>query len=345
MYKKSPKYTYFTLIELLVSAACKTGVLYNRCGLLSSAGGALVRICTDKYGKVRRKAPQKPTCIAQSQNLPLFLKEKGSARGKEVFRCRRSAFSRENKLSFPLASKPFTLIELLVVIAIIAILAGMLMPALQQARERGRAINCVSNARELGKVYLFYGDDYGNYLPCLDNLGGDGAVNSDGGTVSAKNWLNDIVKQYLGRLNASSEPYALLFCPSETGKEDITTNYGLNYLIATRGVGQGIKRETHLRPAGTAMIVENYGHLCYYPAVINESKQHCTGSSYGKNRAAYFRHNERAVTAFLDGHTEMRKRETVPCLEAFPSESAEALENTVFNKGKIDPEKPSAGNF
>ena len=50
----------FTLIELLVSAACKTGVLYNRCGLLSLWGGALVRICTDKYGKVRREAPQKP---------------------------------------------------------------------------------------------------------------------------------------------------------------------------------------------------------------------------------------------------------------------------------------------
>ena len=54
----------FTLIELLVVIAqyCRNHVkvLYNRCGLLSSAGGALVRICTDKYGKVRRKAPQKP---------------------------------------------------------------------------------------------------------------------------------------------------------------------------------------------------------------------------------------------------------------------------------------------
>ena len=40
----------FTLIELLVNAACKTGILYNRCGMLSWWGGALVRICTDKYG-------------------------------------------------------------------------------------------------------------------------------------------------------------------------------------------------------------------------------------------------------------------------------------------------------
>ncbi|MBR2911606.1 MAG: hypothetical protein IKC05_08335, partial [Lentisphaeria bacterium] len=51
-------------------------------------------------------------CIVSLQNTPLFLKAKGSARGKENF------FSREKKLSFPLASHPFTLIELLVVIAI-----------------------------------------------------------------------------------------------------------------------------------------------------------------------------------------------------------------------------------
>ena len=128
-------------------------------------------------------------------------------------------------------------------------------------------------------------------------------------------------------------------CPDEESKEDITTNYGLNYLIATRGVGQGIKRDTHLRPAGTAMIVENYGHLCYYGGVDNPGNQHNTGSSYGKNRAAYFRHNNRAAVAFLDGHVESREKQRVPCLESFPQATADTLENTVFNMGKVDPDR------
>lgn len=112
--------------------------------------------------------------------------------------------------------KRFTLIELLVVIAIIAILAGMLLPALSHARESSRKTKCLSNLKQIGTGIAMYADDNRDYFPRA-SPGDDTQGNSN-----QLYWWPRLTIGYLG----GSVP--VLYCPSD--KYNPTLNDGGNII-------------------------------------------------------------------------------------------------------------------
>jgi prepilin-type N-terminal cleavage/methylation domain-containing protein/prepilin-type processing-associated H-X9-DG protein len=144
----------------------------------------------------------------------------------------------------------FTLIELLVVIAIIAILAAILFPVFAQAREKARAISCLSNEKQLGLAFMQYSQDYDETLP-------SGSEVNYGGRLGA-GWA--------GQVYAYVKSVAVFHCPDDTteGNPNATPpTYPVSYSYNTLVPNSYNNVKGHLSaftsPAKTVILSESVG--------------------------------------------------------------------------------------
>jgi prepilin-type processing-associated H-X9-DG protein len=229
----------------------------------------------------------------------------------------------------------FTLIELLLVISVIAVLSGMLLPALNGARIKARGISCVSNLKQLGMASALYLSDYGYYVPYQEahmKMAEDGMMwvgYRDDKKIDLKR--GGFLKTYCGD-NAE-----ILICPEWRKRiADISsieggTGYGYNlygvgshaYFGKKYGCGAGVKAVMVRNPTATVAFADtarstSHGTLLdspkgivmvYSPYTVPSECEdyHKIVFSKKPDGTTHFRHLRSANVMWCDGHVSTEK--------------------------------------
>ena len=218
-------------------------------------------------------------------------------------------------------NKSFTLIELLVVIAIIAILAAMLLPALQQARSRGKSSACVNNLKGIGTALLMYGNDSGGYTPRSPAGSARGyffaVAPYTGSSEILTYFASGVPKGLIDGSKMTKKALAPLGCPGaeehwRAGGTAPLYSYGPNYYLVSDEEALGVAKKFDLvkRPSVKLMsvdamrLVKTEGDNTIDPAggyvrIATTTWPMVTGN---RQNAVWLRHSNRANVVFVDGH-------------------------------------------
>lgn len=205
----------------------------------------------------------------------------------------------------------FTLVELLVVIAIIAILAGMLLPALSRGKIRAQRVSCINNFSQLSKCWLMYSDDNNGWLAQSESKNFIGPKD-DAWVTGDMSRSTEATNQTIlsqSRLFRYSGSYGIYRCPADRSKQvrGISMNQWMNgtpYLAGEFANYYRYEKMSHLgRPpvSSTAVFIDEHEH-----SIDDGSFRIRPGTVMGglQSMPVNTRHGGSYVLSFADGHAE-----------------------------------------